>query len=233
MSTVVEKTCGLRPKAELVFAPVYTQLGGASALLEDTSEQAIALVGTSFSDRYQRDAYQVAGAISNGMDASVDNFSITGAGLVGAMEAFIQGGALESGRYKTVIWEAPYTAPLTNVSGLRQILGALHRKGDETLAYQGRISNDWMPVGFGFSSDDFRSIRVQTKDLSIGKLELEFYNSDGHKTRIKLTKSDRVNVDERSDVWMVSLAAFPIKEVSRFKVKMTDGAKLASIHLVK
>ncbi len=233
LSTVVEKTCGVRPEAEIVDAPVYTQQGDASALLADASDQAIALVGTSFSNRYQRDTYQVAGAVSHALKASVDNFSVTGGGLVGAMEAFITGGALDSGRYKTVIWETPYTASLTNVSGLRQILGALHQNGDETEVYDGGISPNWKQIDFDFSVSAYLSIRVHTPGVSTGKLELEFYDAHGQKTRIKLIKSDRVEVSERSDVWAIALSALPIVEVSGFKVKMKAGVKGASIVLVK
>lgn len=232
LSTVVEKTCGARPNAEVVASPVYSKQGDASVLLADTSDPAIALVGTSFSDRYQRDAYQVAGALSHSLQASVDNYSVTGGGLVGAMEAFITSGALDEGRYKTVIWETPYTAPLTNVSGLRQILGALHQNGVETAVYDGGISTDWKQVEFDFSASAYGAIRVHTPGVSTGKLELEFYNADGQKTRIKLTKSDRVEETERSDVWAMSLTALPIAEVSRFKVKMETGAEGVSIHLV-
>ena len=233
LSTVVEKTCGVRPKAEIVTSPVYSQQGGASALLDDISDQAIALVGTSFSDRYQRDTYQVSGAVSHAMKASVDNFSVTGGGLVGAMEAFILGGALSTGRYKTVVWEAPYTAPLTNISGLRQILGALHQGRSEAIAYEGSLSSDWTQVDADFSTSDVRSIRVQTPGVSTGKLELEFFDAEGQKTRVKLSKSDRVRSEERSDIWNVSLTALPISNISRFKVKIKSGANLASVRLIK
>lgn len=233
LSTVVEKTCSVRPKAETVIAPVYTQKGGASALLGDTADQAIALVGTSFSNRYQRDTYQVVGALSHAMKSSVDNFSVTGGGLVGAMEAFILSGALDSGRYQTVVWEAPYTAPLTNVSGLRQILGALHQGGGETVAYKGALSSNWTQVDAGFSTANVQSIRIQTPSVSMGKLELEFYDTQGRKTRVELTKSDRINVEERSETWTMSLADFPITNISRFKLKMKEGVKVATLKFIK
>ena len=233
LSTVVEKTCGVRPKSEIVPSPVYSQQGGASALLGETSDPAIALVGTSFSDRYQRDTYQVAGAVSHAMKAPVDNFSVTGGGLVGAMEAFIMSGTIDSGRYKTVVWEAPYTAPLTNVSSLRQILGALQQGESEAIAFEGDLSSDWFQVNAGFSTSDVRSILVQTPGVSTGKLELEFYDAEGQKTRIKLRKSDRVRAEERSGIWNVSLAAFPISNIARFKVKMKSGGSFASISLIK
>ena len=233
LSTVVEKTCGTRPEAELVKAPVYTQKGDATALLSDVKDVAAALVGTSFSDRYKRDAYQVSGALSLALEKTVDNFSVTGGGMTGAMEAFLRSDALASGRYDTVIWEVPYTAPLTNISGLRQILGILQEDGVATAVYHGPINADWLNIDHEFFAADFTALRLHTPGMTKGKLSLELYAANGQKMRANLVKSDRVAADARSDTWSLSLAALPIQDVKRLKVRLANGGEQISIDLIR
>lgn len=233
LSTVAEKTCGTRPAAEVVPAPDFTKSGDANALLGASDDQTIALVGTSFSNRYDRDAYQVADAVSHAFDADVENFSVTGGGLVGAMEAFIRSGALDSGRYHTVVWEAPYTAPLSNISGLRQVLGALQNAGEKEHVASQALKASWEPIKKRFATGTFQGLEIHTPGLTEGKLELELFSDDGEKERFKLVKSDRVAAEHQSDVWTVSLAHLSMKEVSRLKIKIKGGAKEAVIHLIK
>ncbi len=233
LSAVVEKTCGTRPEAERVRAPVYTETGDATALLSDVAEASVALVGTSFSDRYQRDAYQVAGALAYALDRPVDNFSVTGGGMTGAMEAFLRSGAFTSGQYDTVIWEAPYTAPLTNISGLRQILGILQENGEATQVYSGPVSSDWINIDHGFSTEDFTALHLKTPSVTKGKLSVELYDANGQKIRTNLVKSDRVTATARSDTWSLSLTALPIKDVTRFKIRLAAGGDDISMHLIR
>jgi alginate biosynthesis protein AlgX len=147
LSMVVKAACGVRPELETVKAPAYAKKGEASALLSDTNEPAIALIGASFSDRYQRDAYRVADAIAHFTGAQVDNMSVTGGGITGAMEAFIRSGDLTSGKYKTVVWEAPYTAPLSDVGALRQVLGALlSQRAQSAGTDTAEVSDSWVNI---------------------------------------------------------------------------------------
>ncbi len=233
LSTVVEETCGARPEVELVRSPAYTTRGDASALLSDQGDASVALIGTSFSDRYKRDAYQVAGALSHALDQQVDNYSVTGGGMTGAMEAFLRSGAFTSGQYDTVIWEVPYTAPLTNISGLRQILGLLQENGEATQVYSGQVSSDWMNIDHGFSTEDFTALHLKTPSVTKGKLSVELYDANGQKIRTNLVKSDRVTATARSDTWSLSLTALPINDVTRFKIRLAAGGDDISIHLIK
>lgn len=233
LSAVVENVCGTRPNAETVPAPSFAQRGDAASLLDASSASTVALIGTSFSNRYQRDAYQVADALANALQTDVENFSVTGGGLVGAMDAFISSGAVDSGQFQTVIWETPYTTPLTDVNGLRQILGSLKAKGEKTTLYQGSLSKDWTTVKHPFQPSAFQSLGVQTPGVTSGKLEIELRTADGEKQRTILIKSDRVNANERSDEWTMSLAGLGLKQVSRVKVKLNGSAQDAAIYLTK
>lgn len=232
LSAVVEKTCGARPEAETVPAPNYARTGDAAALMGATEAASIALVGTSFSDRYKTDSYQVAGALAHVFDAEVKNFSATGGGMVGAMEAFIQSGALEYGQFKTIIWETPYTSPLTQVSGLRQLLGALQKTGQAVAIYTGKIGTDWQTIKHPIESQSTKALQITTPGVMTGKMFVELYDSKGTKVRVKLIKSDRIDPAARSEIWRFSLAALPIADIARVKFKVEHAVDAAQIALI-
>jgi hypothetical protein len=238
LSTVVDAACGSRPELEMTVSASYAKQGDANSLLGDVSseDQSYALVGTSFSDRYQRDAYQVADALSHFVDAPVENFSVTGGGMAGAMEGFIRSGALASGKYKTVIWEAPYTAPLTNISSLRQILGALisTRDHNEAAVQSLDISKDWVEVKHDIRTNTALGVEIHTNDISTGQLDVELYDTDNIKTRIKLIKSDRVDAQYQTNVWTIALGHLPAQAFTRMKLRMkkSNGANMADIRII-
>ena len=215
LSTVVEATCGTRPMAETVRATTYVQNGTAADLLGDvTSSARTALVGTSFSDRYQRDAYQVADALAFVMDQSVDNHSVTGGGLIGGMEAFINAGHLAEGGYTTVVWEVPYTTPLTQIDGLRQVLGLLHgpvRAATET--QQVALDDTWTNIAHDVSLDAVSVIEIVTPKVDTGQLLVELISEDGVKIRTKLVKSDRVDPGSRTTRWAMATGHLPVNEI--------------------
>lgn len=232
LSTVVEKVCGLRPNAEKVEAPIYTKQGNASDLLTDKTDPAIALIGTSFSRRYKHDAYQVANAIAHAFDAPVGNYSVIGGKLTGAMGAFISSGKLDSNKYNMVVWETPYTTLLTNVSGLRQVLGGLHAQGSKRALFTGDLKPSWTTVNHSFTISSHHVLSIHTPDISSGQLEVELYGSQGQKARFKLIKSQRVPTDRRTDIWYMSLARMPFDDVEKLKVKLKQDAKNITIHLI-
>ena len=232
LSAVVERICGARPSAEDVPSPIYAAAGGADALFASGEAATVALVGTSFSNRYQTDAYQVAGALSFALGAAVENFSVTGGGLVGAMEAFVQSGALDTGQFETVVWETPYTSPLTQVAGLRQVLGALDNDVSAIPLYAGRLTDDWQIVKLKTVIVPGGTLRIETPGIDVGQLSVELFSPDGEKVRLKLRKSERVEKNQRSDIWQVSLLALPLAEVSRIKLKLDTVAHAARVSLL-
>ncbi len=232
LSAVVEATCGVRPDAEVVPAPSYAKVGGADALLSGGEDASIALVGTSFSDRYKTDSYQVSGALAHAFGREVENFSVTGGGLVGAMGAFIQSGALERGQFETVVWETPYTSPLTNVSGLRQVLGQLQAGSDLTELYAGPITSDWKTVKLNADASKGSTLQIETPGVTDGRLVVELYDADDKKLRVKLVKSDRIAAEMRSDIWSLSLTALPIATVKKVKLKLESASADGKVMLI-
>ena len=237
LSTVVEKVCGTRPAMETVTAATYAKAGSAQSLLGDVeTDTKIALVGTSFSARYKRDAYQVADALAHSFDASVDNFALTGGGLSGSMMAFIQSGALRDGGYTTVVWETPYTTPMTDVHGLRQVLGALQslRAQNEIGAGSVKLSDKWTNLKHTFNAADHAGLAIRIPGVSTGKLDIELIGADGEKQRVKLVKSDRIPADQQSDIWPLSLAELSDPNIKRIKMRLrgAKGSKPAHITLM-
>lgn len=126
LSKIVDATCGRRGANEPTPVFDYASLRPAQDLLADTSSApSIALLGTSFSNRYKRDQYQVADALATATGTNVENFSVSGGGAIGPIESYILSGALAAKAHDTVVWEFPYTQSMNSTSGLRQLLGAL------------------------------------------------------------------------------------------------------------
>lgn len=222
LSTVAEQACATRPSSETVPSPDFTKQGTAALLLSDADDgPRIALIGTSFSDRYQRDAYQVADALAHALDGSVENHAMTGGGLVGSMSAFIQSGALRNGAFQTVVWEAPYTAPLTQVSGLRQLLGELYalEKTQRRALQKVTVSDDWISVSQAFDTNEHVGVEINTPDHSTGTLAVELIAQSGKKTRIKLIKSNRISSAHQSENWRFSFAELGVVKIDRIKVR--------------
>ena len=232
LSAVVEKSCGTRPESETVASPSYATSGDAGGLLAETKPASIALVGTSFSNRYKTDSYQVAGALVHALGGEVQNFSVTGGGMVGAMEAFVLNGELEQGNFETVVWETPYTTPLTNVSGLRQLLGALQEPDGLVNIYAGDIGTDWRSVRYDISDVGASSLQITTPAVTTGKMSVELYGDKGKKIRVQLVKSDRIDPELQTDIWRLSLVALPVSGVNRIKFKLDREVTEAEIDLI-
>lgn len=225
LSMVAEAACGARPAPETAAAPDFARAGDADALLGDAAGPTLALVGTSFSDRYQRDAYRVADAIAHYTGASVENFSVSGGGVTAGMEAFIRSGRMA--KFKTVVWEAPYTEPLTNISALRQILGALiSQRSNGAAAEQAvEVSGDWTSITPEIALSEGGALELRIAGVATGQLDVEFYDADNTKTRVKLRKSDRVDAAMRSDVWTIALGSIDAGAVIRIKLRLKGALK--------
>ncbi|MFT5798029.1 MAG: alginate biosynthesis protein AlgX [Candidatus Azotimanducaceae bacterium] len=234
LSGVVETTCGTRPGIETVPSPQFAQQGSAESLFADTADKdAIALVGTSFSDRYQRDAYQVADALSFVMDATVENYSVTGGGLVGAMEAFIRSGALKNGRFKTVVWEAPYSTPLTRVAGLRQILGALltYNATPQSDGLKTAVGDKWTTLEHSFSTAGLAALEIETANTTSGQLVVELFDTQGISTRVKIEKTDRIAAQLRNNRWALALNGLPNNKIVKLKLRLKGATTQESANI--
>ena len=128
LSAVVQKVCGERPEREVARTAVLASAGGDLLSDMDAEHKPVALVGTSFSDRYKRDHYRVADALAASLGVEVENHSKSGGGMTGSMLAFLATGQLENGVHDLVIWELPYTQNFNSTKRLGQILKALEAR---------------------------------------------------------------------------------------------------------
>ncbi len=126
LAEVVHNACGtvLPPETSETF-----DLSRSGDLLDTPVDgPAIALLGSSFSNRYKRDHYRVADALARAFDADVENFSVSGGGPIGAIEAYVMSGALDRKDHNLVVWELPYTESFNSQSFFTPIAGCPQRK---------------------------------------------------------------------------------------------------------
>lgn len=222
LSALIEDVCGARPAAETVPDVLYSQVG---SLLGDVNLRKSALVGTSFSNRYQTDAYQVAGALASATGGDIHNASLSGGGLAGAMTAFLTQPDLDLSQFETVIWETPYTTPLTDTHGLRQVLGTLHatKSTQRTPLFAGALGGDWHNIKKGFDATQFKALELYLPGIDAGIVTVDLISEAGDKMQVKLVKSDRVPAAQRSDRWVLALDAMPQTDIARVKVKIRKG----------
>lgn len=229
LNELVEKICGKSPEPELVDAPVFETQN--TSLLGDAEKPSAVLLGTSFSNRNKRDAYRVADALSHAMGRPVENRSVSGGGATASMEAFIWSGALDTGQYNLVIWEAPYSVPLTSIANLRQVAGSLAQAGNAKELATVAVNDQWQNLRVKFSTDQFATLVVETPGVKTGELSVELISAKGKKHFYKLRKSDRSPQSDRSALWKIALTHLPFDAVERIKLRLRDGSVAAKVWL--
>lgn len=125
LADLVRNSCERSMPVEIAKTPVLADNTAGSLLGDGPDGPAVALVGTSFSDRYKRDHYRVADAVAAALGRPVDNFSVSGGGLHRAMQGFLKSDALQTGEYDLVVWEFPYTQNFNSTKRLGAVLKAL------------------------------------------------------------------------------------------------------------
>jgi hypothetical protein len=224
LTTVVDQICKTTLMPEEVMASSFSKRGAASDLFSDTPSegQKIALAGTSFSNRYNRDVYRFSDALSFALDSQVENYSVSGGGIISALEALILCDAFQEGAYQTVIWEVPYTQNLSDTHSLRQILGALNISEYDKIEeiYKGSVGSDWKSVPLSLKLVGNLTLQIVTDRADLKQVDVELYNQKNENIRIKLRKSNRVPAQFQSDLWSASLDGLAISEVHRMKVRL-------------
>ena len=212
LSSIVASVCGIENEGEQVAMMDYSSVMDARGLglLDDVSDTLIALVGTSFSDRNKRDQYQVADALAAATGAEEFNYSVSGGGMIGPMEAFVLSGDLDNAGHRTVIWEFPYTQSPNATSQLRQLLGAL-RSSDaelstpESLAVSASNEADLNFAGQPLETDLIR-FDVGTTDMF--RLDIAVAFENGKTKTIKLRRKNRIPQERRATVWFADLSGW-------------------------
>jgi hypothetical protein len=85
-----------------------------------------------------------------------------------------------------------------------------------------------------FELDQGAAVEIHLPGVSVGQLDVEFYDADKNKARLKLRKSDRVDPSLRSDVWSIALSDLPINGVTRMKLRLrgADAPMMAKFTLL-
>ena len=220
LSDIVRATCNTDPEKEPT--PVFdyaTHLPSGADLFGDVDASAV-LVGTSFSDRYKRDQYQVADAMSAALGQSVTNLSVSGAGVVGPLEAYVLSGQLDAEKPSFVIWEFPYTYELREAH-LRQILGALRAKEPPDAHKTLSLSGDKVSLNLT-KGVDLVGLRPQGGNpLSIS---IKLRHNDGSITKMRLARKSRMAEIATFDTWWLDLSGYADESlVLEASFKSKDG----------
>jgi alginate biosynthesis protein AlgX len=218
LSNIVDATCGFRPDGEesplFDYSGVLPQAGG---LLDGPAETDgnVVLLGTSFSDRYGRDQYQSAEALSGALGQLVDNRSVSGGGMIGPFEAYVLSGDYAAEQPSLIIWEFPYTYQL-NEAGLRQLLGAIRstdvgaHSTEMTLA-DGAATLEW-PAGQ--AAVDLIGLRID--GAPVRDIVVRLVAADGSERDFRLRRKSRMeDVITLSEWWLdLSGVGMPIQSIT-------------------
>ncbi|WP_147125340.1 alginate O-acetyltransferase AlgX-related protein [Shimia ponticola] len=229
LADIVRATCDVDPQKEQ--APVYDYtafLPSVGGLLDDVdTENAVVLAGTSFSDRYKRDQYQSADAISAALGRPVKNVSVSGGGMLGPLEQYMLSGDYAAEQPSMIVWEFPYTYQL-NEATLRQLLGALISDSSTsdiaTIALDGgkaKQKMDNLPSLLGLRAIDGMPEKVS--------LKLRF--PDGETTKLSLKRNRRVLEKTALDTWWVDLGELP-KGPFTLEVSVKGGSKVTRMQVL-
>lgn len=240
LADIVRATCQQNPVYE--FSPEFdfdTDTPGAAGLLGPSTAAGprIALLGSSFSDRYKRDHYRFADALAAAFHAEVDNLSISGGGMIGAIESFVLLRMHRRQSYDLLLWELPYTNSFNVMSHLRQLLGALQShsavSADGEAAPLGSTGSLTLDYASGFPSADLLLVDAHAKKLLELNIRVTF--ASGKSEKFRLVRSRHIAKDRRSRFWPLSLSGIDVTQIVRIELEY-DPRKIgtkASVRLMR
>ncbi len=226
LTKVVSKTCGtaLTPETSVTF-----DLSRQGSLLGDAPEgPSIALLGSSFSNRYKRDHYRFADALARAFDADVENFSVSGGGPIGAIEPYVLSGALDRKDHDLVIWELPYTESFNSPSFLRQLLGALSesRPAITDVDLHTQAKSTVVKIADGAETS---GIEIVAEDVAKQSFNLEVRFDNGSMTKVYLGRRNAVPIDMRADSLRSSLSHFGERAPVEIVISPLKGARIKHV----
>lgn len=201
LAKMAEAVCGVQVKPVDQAIPSFPkpELG----LFDDTSARPrIVLAGSSFSNRYNKDAYRVADAIGGALQADVINHSVSGGGAIGGIEGVVNANLLDGA--DLVIWELPYTEGLRSLGMLRQLLGALQFDPAQQTALLANLDNSGK-VRVDLDGDAPNMLVFQMSETKAQRVKIDLRYEDGSKQTLGLVRKDHVPAVLKSDWWAVSL----------------------------
>lgn len=226
LAKIVNAVCGTSQQAETATSFDLTRSGG---LLGDAQNgSSIALVGSSFSDRYKRDHYRFGDALARAFDEDIENHSVSGGGPIGAIEAYVLSGVLDRREHPLVIWELPYTESFNSSSFLRQLLGALQRGAATQIVAEFNTGKEVVSINIE-NGAELSGIEIVSEDMSNQRFRLEVHFDNGSKSKISLNRRSAVPASIRNASIFSSLKFFGNRSPVEIFVRPEKGAALSSV----
>lgn len=233
LSDIVSATCDTTPDPELSplfdYSPYLTQSAG--LLDTDSSEGTDAiLLGTSFSDRYKRDQYQAADALSAALNRGVTNRSVSGGGMIGPFETYLLTGGFAEDQPDLIIWEFPYTYQL-NETELRRLLGALRADETDSASMSATLNQDLTEIAVPAEMGATPLLGLRMLDGYARDLVVHLTFSDGNRHRLRLRRKKRMEEIAVLDTWWIDLHGFDTS-LQSLTIEPGTGSDLSSIELL-
>ena len=204
--------------------PVYDYAAQRAEAFDGVSSRGtLALVGSSFSNAFRRDAYQVGPALEAATNLDVLNHGWPGGGMVGPMETYFLTGAYQQELPDWLVWEFPYTGKLREAQ-LRQVLGALRARPD--------LDHEDLPLVNGNLITEVPPettlIGVKTYDPTLQELKVRIWLSNGEIKVLSLKRAEAMLDHIPLDVWWVDLSNLEGMEKLRIEVRgsQSNGARV-------
>ena len=228
LSAVVDRTCDktLEPEQTYILDfPAPQDMG----LLDIVPEGEAVLLGTSFSDRHRRDAYQVADALSAALETSVTNMSVTGGGMIGPFESYILTGRYAEERPKLIIWEFPYTY-LVRAPALRQILGALRSRTAAATDTQTASIKDGI-AELQMAPTDATLLSLTFESDEVLKVDLLITFANGTTEKLPLRRKKVMREIATFTTWWADLSRFHHGTVTQVQIEGLKDLKTVAVAL--
>jgi hypothetical protein len=234
LSNIVEATCGSRDAVEAMDVLDYSsvQADTGLGLLDDTDAQAsVTLLGTSFSNRYQRDEYQVADALAASFGTSIENLSVSGGGMIGPIEEFALSGGLQTGTQDMIIWEFPYTEGVTT-SALRQLLGALQANAGTTIADHAlTVVDNEVQVELASSEQGADVLHVVLDTVEAQQIYVDLTFPDGKVKTIKMRRKESMQQFGQHADWFAHIGDYSYGDAVSVSLRIDAKANATTANL--
>ena len=160
--------------------------------------------------------------------ADVENFSVSGGGPIGAIEAYVMSGALDRKDHDLVVWELPYTESFNSQSFLRQLLGAISesRAPIKAAELQKQPQATLVKLAEGTATS---GIEIEAEDIAKQSFNLEVRFDNGSTAKVYLGRRNSVPVNMRSSSLRSSLSHYGNRTPVEIVVTPIKGASIKDV----
>ncbi len=217
LARIARDGCGTSLGNEVSPTFDLTQAKEGGLLGDAPDRPRIALVGSSFSDRYKKDHYRVSDALARVFGADVDNYSVSGGGGIGAIESYVLSGELDHRAHDLVVWELPYTESFNSTSMLRQLLGALRYGTDAGApADNGQLSS-------------LKAVELSISGNGTQRAKLKVSLNDGSQKMISVSRRGALPSEARGRSVFVSLEDLSRRGIADIKLEPAKGTTIIAL----